>query len=256
MFIKKWSKLLSITILCLISINAYAQQSEKHKIIIYGYTKYMPFMDGNGKDAKGLYPFLVKKIFNKAGYQVDFKIMPWKRALKSGMKGKGILAGILKNEERSKVMDYSQHFYEESHAIYSLKSAPLNYNNINDLKAKKIGIITAFSYGQAFNQAKENKFFSVKEAKVSEQNFKQLIRGRLDAVIEEETIATIHLNNLKKNYNILKSKSYILKDGIYIAVAKSLKQQKILDQFNEALAAMKKDGSYQLIIDKFIENIK
>lgn len=243
-----------LVLLLFITTISTAEESVSKKIIVYGYTNYMPFMDGEGNNAKGLYSILVKEIFKKAGYEVEFKIQPWKRALRDGLLGKGILAGIVMNKERSAIMDFSNNFYKESNAVYVLKSKKFNYQNINDLKDKKIGIRRSFSYGEEFDQAKKEGLFSVQEAKLTKHNFQKLLSGRLDCLIDDEIVATSYLNKENLSDKIIKLDNYVIQEGIYIAVSKKLNKQKLLDEFNHALIEMNRDGSYQIIVNNYSKN--
>ncbi len=224
------------------------------KLTVYGYQNYMPFMDGKGSHAKGLYPILVNKIFTKAGYDVEFRILPWKRALKSAMDGKGIIAGLLKTKERSDVMDYSKPFYAETISIYTQDTKKFKFNSVNDLKNKKIGIENGFFYGDDFTKAMKDGSIKPKKVKSAEQNFRKLDKNRLDCILAEETIASINLTNTIFKNKIIKLDNAIYKGDIFIATAKSLKQKDILNKFNATLKLMKSDGSYQKIVNSFISN--
>lgn len=143
-----------------------------------------PFMYVKNGKAAGLYPFLVQEVFRKMEIPVTIQPLPWKRAIKEADAGQAGIAGIYKNPEREKKYDYSQALFQEKLVIFVRKENLFSYQKIDDLKGKKIGVIRGWSYGEKFDTAREKGMFVVEEAKGDAQNFKKLLRNRIDCVID------------------------------------------------------------------------
>lgn len=240
-------KIIFMILLSFLTLNA----SENERLIVYGYTNYMPFMDGKGNNAQGLYPKIISAVFEKAGYDIEFRIRPWKRAYKTAVHKNASVGGALYKEERAKIFNYSEAIYEETILVYTLKSNKFNFRDLNDLKGKIVGTEGGFTYGDEFDKAQENKLFKSIPARSTEQNFKKLIRGRIDCLLTEKTVAAIYMkrNNLDDKVSTLKKE--ILKSKIHVLISKKTKHKNAIEKFNLALRSMKKDGSYNDIIEAF-----
>ena len=205
------------------------------------------FVDANGNTA-GLYPILLEAIFQRMGMNVSIKNFPWNRAFEMGKNGEMPLAGVYKNDERMKVFDYSDAIYPNKIMIYVQKGKSFKFETPDDLAGKNIGIMRGWTYGDAFDQAKAKGLFATEEVSSDSDNLQKLVLGRLDCVLAESTIAgqIIKQNGYEDKVEML-STPLIVFDA-YLVFAKSTNQTELIKTFNETLASMKQDGSYDKLI--------
>jgi len=241
---------LFILLTVLLCIKSFVFASEE--VSIYGYSDYAPYMYGNKHDAKGLYSDLIKGIFRRAGVEIKLVIFPWKRALRSAEKGLGGLAGVLKNQERLKHFDFSEAFFQETLSIYTPVDKSFVFNNLNDLAGKTIGIKSGFSYGEEFELARKANLFNVIGVKNDLQNFGKMLHGRsIDCLITDDLVSLYYLKNNNLNDKVKKLVNPVYEGKVFLIFAKKANKKGLLIKFNQALAEMKKDGSYQKIIYDF-----
>ena len=241
-----------LLILCVFSGTAIPVFGADEKVIVVTDNGYPPYSFGNTEKAEGLYPRLIKTIFARMGITVNLKALPWDKAVNEGKEGNAAVIGIYKNNERLKIFDYSEPIFEERLAVYTKRGKTFDFNQLSDLKGKRIGLNRGWSYGEAFDNARKKYHFNVNESQTNEQGFHKLVRGTIDCLIADQVAASqiIRHENLSDQVERLNKLAAVNK--AYVVFVKSLKKQHVLEKFNQALEEMKKDGSYRKIIQDSI----
>ncbi|WP_020587440.1 substrate-binding periplasmic protein [Desulfobacter curvatus] len=236
-------------LLCLAVLPAHAQDLE-----IAVDNANPPFMYNDAGKAAGLYPAMLTAIFSKMNVPVKVSAYPWKRVLKMGKDGAAGIGGIYKNPDRLKIFDYSDSIFSERLVLFINKDKAFNYSGVKDLSGKKVGILLGWSYGADFDEAKAQKAFIAEEGKSDEANFKKLTQGWLDCVVAIELAGQKLIAQEKLQDKIVMSGTPVAINDTYLVFAKSLDKKSLLTQFNNALAGMKNDGSYDGIIKGVISD--
>ena len=184
-----------------------------------------------GRIGLGVYPVLLKAVFDRLGVPLKLQAFPWKRALLELDRGIAGVGGIYKNEVRLLKYDYSDPMFVERIAVYYNKNNPIKYNSIEDLYGKRVGVILGWSYGDDFDLARAYDQILVDPVIDVEQNFEKLSRGRIDALLA-----------------VVESGDSLLANPAHLAFLKKAKQLPLIERFNKELAEMKKDGSLDKIV--------
>lgn len=204
-----------------------------------------PFMYSQGGKAAGVYPALIESAFKRMNVTVSIKAIPWKRCIQDIDDGVAGVGGIYKNSERLKKYDYSEPLFVEKSVIFFLKSNPINYTKIEDLKGKRVGVMRGWSYGDAFDNARKAGVFSAEEASSDEQNFQKLNLERLDVVLAVKEGGE---DLMKKYKNIDAVPTPLVENAAFLAFAKSANLAALLKQFDLAIKEMKKSGEFQKLV--------
>lgn len=210
-----------------------------------------PFMfaakDGS---AAGLYPALFKEAFKRMGVKVTLAAVPWKRALADTDAGIAGTGGIYQNSDRLKKYDFSDPYYEERLAIYVMAGKEFKFENLADLTGKSFSVLKGWSYGDEFDNAvKAGKIKSDDGATDDQTNFKKLTIGRCDAVISVVESGTASIQALKLEGKVVSLPKLLVTNKVYLAFGKTANKTKVLADFNKAIAAMQKDGTFKSIVN-------
>ena len=205
---------------------------------------YMFALDGR---AAGIYPAIVSAAMEKTGVPVKLDTRPWKRALAETDAGKSGIGGVYQNSDRARRYDFSDPILTENIAVYFNTAKPITFRSLPDLYGLTVGVIRGWSYGDAFDTARQSGLIKVEEVSGDRSNFMKLAEGRLDAIlsVDESGRATLAATGLG---NIDQSRPYLASNKVYLAFAKSSQRKDVLDKFNRALSAMKHDGSLDRIV--------
>jgi polar amino acid transport system substrate-binding protein len=212
-----------------------------------------PFMYEKEGKAAGLYPLLIEEVFKRIGEPVTVKPYPWKRALEMGENGEAGVGGIYKNTKRLEIFDYSDPIFEERLMVYVRKGESFDFDTVNDLKGKRIGVLSGWSYGDEFDIAKEQGLFEVEEVSDDRTNFEKLLLGRLDCVIAIDLGAGPILNEQRFFGQFVTLSTPLAVNETFLVFAKSTNQKELLERFNEMLTTMRLDGSFDTLVQNFLD---
>lgn len=210
-----------------------------------------PFMYQEEGQAKGLYPVLLRAVFQRAGIEVEVRAMPWKRALQMGENGKVGIGGIYKTAPRLEIFDYSQPLFDEKLLIYVRKGAAIKFEQISDLYDKRIGVIRGWSYTAAFDEALKSGRILASLSSSDDANFRMLASGRLDAVIAIELAGQRLIQQLQLS-NVQALEPPLSINPTYLVFGKKAQQQALLQRFDQSLLGMREDGSLDELVQRAI----
>ncbi len=216
-------------------------------------SSYPPYMFESKGKAEGLYPRLLDEVFQKMNMNAKLEPKPWARVMRLAKRGKWGVGGIYKNSEREKIFDYSNPIYQEELLLFVKKSSAIKFSTLKDLKGKVLALMRGWSYGTDFDREKKKKAFRVIETSNGEQSFTLLLKGRVDGVVMDGVSAKMILEKNKWVTKVKEKETPVARNAAYIAFHKSTKKADVIKKFNEALRAIKKEGSYNKIISNFIK---
>jgi polar amino acid transport system substrate-binding protein len=203
--------------------------------------------------AEGLYPRLLEEIVRGIGFDAKILPTPWKRALLYGETGIGGVGGAYKNDERLKIYDYSAPLYQEKMVVFVNKDRPFEFNELEDLSGKVIGVNRGWSYGQKFDSAREAKLFEVNVRGNPGDNFKLLALGRIDCLILDQLSGESYVQYLGISDKIVALPVPFSMNNGYLMFSKELKMGEFLNRFNSSLENMRENGTYKAIVQKFVQ---
>lgn len=199
---------------------------------------------------------LVNAVFDRMAQPIKLEIYPWARALDSAKKGMidGIFT-IYRNKEREAYFDYSREvLIQQEISFFVLNDSAIQWQgDLTSLSQYQIGGILKFSYGDAFDAAVSNRTLPYYTTRYDNQQLmKKLLRSNLDVIIVNSKLASYHgFKQLKALDKIRALHPAVDSIPSYIAFSKKSKLTAIRDQFDQVIAKMKKEGSYQKIIDNY-----
>jgi len=216
---------------------------------------YPPYEYEEAGEVKGLVVEVLKEAFARSQLPVEFKVVPWARALWMAQHGEAdAVFATIKTPEREQLLNFSnESLIPLSSAFFVKKGSPIQYNgDLNALAEQNIGLLRQGSYGAVFDAAVKNGTLKHPEFSIDTlTNIKKLIAGRID-LMAGDRIGTLHLlqqNKLLDQVTVLSPE--INTSPSYLAFNKTKDHSATRNAIDKAIKAMKKDGSYQRIVDKY-----
>lgn len=197
---------------------------------------------------------IVREACKRANIKPVFKNYPWKRVLKEverGMVDGGFTA--FKTPEREKyayfLMGAPIHY--STYSVFAKKRVKLKYKKLQDLYGLKIGISRGFKVSKEFDYAVKTKKIIVQEADTVNNLIKMVLSGRVDAFVHNKDY-TLHKLKNKKFINSIKMYPIPVQPAraayLIISIIRSIDNKtEIVKKLNNALKAMKKDGTIERI---------
>jgi ABC-type amino acid transport/signal transduction systems, periplasmic component/domain len=192
---------------------------------------------------------IVRAAFKEEGHEVEMTFAPWARSIKAVKEGSvDILVGTWWTEERSVLLNYSDKYLVNNIKFIKRTGDSFEFNGLDSLNGKTVGIIRDYGYGDEFRRAIN---FKKPETSKLLYNLKKLTHNRLDLTLEDEIVARALIKNeapelkdkISFSTNPLSSNTLHITSGL-----KNPRNKKIIADFNKGLEKIKKNGVYDAIL--------
>jgi len=206
---------------------------------------------------KGFVCHILTEIFDRQGYNVEFRFYPWKRAETALIQGKAHASAFwYHSEERAKKVHYSDPFTEEKIVFFYRKDNPIkDWATLSDLKGYKIGVSRGNTYTDEFWDLNKKGVLNFDVANNDLTNIKKLARGRIDVFPGSLVMVTELMRKELKAEDLAKityhEKPLSISTGHIIFPKVRDDSQKIMAAFNAGLKKIRADGRY----DKYLNDM-
>ncbi|MGF1741933.1 transporter substrate-binding domain-containing protein [Vibrio profundum] len=245
-----------ILVLFLLTCSLFASATE---LVIYGNQNKPPKIYLENSDAKGILVDILAQVEDETGERFDIKLYPWARAYNYAKHAQGGIVGLSKTKERLDIFDYSDAVYYDEIILVVRAGEEFNFNSINDLGGKTIGIGRAGSYGDEYETAKNDKLFQVEEDSDPVFRLKKLLHSRIDvALIGPGLVGFNSVVNQDPELQSRKHEFYVIatpfkRDANFLGFHKSLVKKAFLQKFNQALKKAEDHGEIDKIIGRYVK---
>lgn len=213
---------------------------------------YAPFESTNPKTKaiEGFDVDLANGITQKMGVKATFKPAEWQGLLGGLEKGDYdvLITAMSKKEAAGRNVEFSEVYYELPDIVLVKKGNPKAINGKADLKDKVVGVQTGSGDEQIADKLKgEIGFKEIKRYKLTQDAMNDLKAGRIDAVLAGQAFA-VEQNKVDPSFQVVGEP---LETAQLVAVFPK-GSTSLVEAFNTQLAAMKTDGSYDQLIQKWL----
>lgn len=209
-----------------------------------------PYADAN-LPGQGLAIDLVTTALKRAGYSPRVETASLAQILEGSKTGAyDVFATPWYTMDRDQYLDFSQPYLESSIRFIKRKDAPFVYTRFDDLEGMRIGVIENYAYEEDFN---DSTLIEKINARSLADNLGKLIDKEIDLSLDDERVLRYTLNqSMPKGMMVLEILPQPLATrGVNIGVSRENPEHaRIVAGFNKAIAEMKKDGTYNRIVQK------
>lgn len=238
---KKILKSLVLFLMLVVSSLIFA----KEKLYVGTNAEFPPFEYLDKGDIVGFDIDLVKAIGNKLKMDVVIKDMSFDGLIPALETNKVdvVIAGMTATDERKIAVNFSNPYYTANQVII-LKDDNKDIKTFDDLNGKLVGVMLGFTGDVVVSEMKnvESKKYNASFAAIME-----LQNNKIDAVVLDSETA---LNYLKNNKGLKLADTSGEPEEYAIAISK--KNTELLNKINTALDELKKDGTYESLLKKYM----
>ncbi len=206
--------------------------------------EWAPYVGSHMPDG-GLTAAAAKTIASAAGYQAQIDYLPWSRAMQAGSDDPDY-AGYFPAfylPEREKHCHFSSAFGTSTNGFAYLKSKPLYWKELSDLKDIKIGTVQDYANGQYFDALVRQGDLHTDMAPSDISNVRKLLAGRVQAiVIDKEVLRNLLIKEASLQANkdkIAFHEHELSKFSLHICFQRNTKGKAMQQAFNSALVKVK-----------------
>lgn len=239
--------------------SAVVPANSSNCILRLGYEAWEPYQFTNlDNKADGLDVEVLQAVAERMQCQLQPQQGSWTElvaALKAGELD--MLPGASQTEARREFAHFSQPYRTEQFQLFirSADSASYPQTSLSDFMAAghKVGIISDYFYGNEFAElsAREEMKANFIEASLGELNVARLLDEDIDAMLEDAFVGRSMLRRKGLAEQIGTHSITLGSSDVYVMFSKASVSPEQVEAFNQALAALKQDGSYAAIIARY-----
>jgi len=216
---------------------------------------WFPMNGEPGGDSQGYMIDMATAIFTAAGHTVDYKQMPWERAIKSVRKGSFDCVVGAYAEDAPDFIFPSISWGMDSTGYYVANKSTWKFNGFDSLLTQKVGVISGYAYGEKFDALVKNRpdvFKGAKGKYALDTNLKKLANNRIDVVVESVAVANAKLKELDLGSKLKSAGSNPEKAPIYIACSPAKTSSKVyIELVEKGTKILRESGQLKDILDKY-----
>jgi polar amino acid transport system substrate-binding protein len=226
---------------------------ERPVYVLAGLSNYPPYSYSEAGSIRGIDVDVAKEAYHRAGLEVEFVLLPWKRLLDSARRGTvdGTLGAFI-TEEREAYLDYIDEVPLRwiQMSLFTYKSSTLKNSDLNDLRNRSIGVNRGFAINVEFDQAAQKKDFNLVPGNDISQLLKMLSMQRLDGVVHSKGPALYYIHKLGLTNLILIKRPVTEKRGGFMSLSRAIESEERLGvkaKLQKAMQEMLADGTLDKI---------
>lgn len=256
--------LVGLMLLCSLTGVLHAQ----NKVLTMVADNWCPFnCDPDDNQSPGFLVEIARKTFEPMGYVVDYKIVPWTRAIEEVRAGKYNMLIAASHEETPDFVFPAGPDVSCGFDVFVREGDPFVWNGVESIKDKRIGGIQDYVYSDAINAyIDEQKPTAGKKIQILRgdsalpSNIKKLLGHRIDVLFENEAVLNYQFGNMHEELADLRLPGKPHKVGTtddkptqcYLGFSPAIAESKLLAaKMGEVAKEMEKNGELTKLRAKY-----
>jgi len=230
-------RILSIIFAVFMSLSATAAD----KVVELTSLDWPPY-SGKALSEQGASVAVAKAAFKAMGYELKVSFYPWNRAVALAKDKGSSYAGYFPeyySDDIAKEFTFSEPMGTGPLGFAELKTKPVSWSVLDDLKAHRIGVVQGYVNTTDFDAMVANKSIKASSTISDVNNLKKLAAGRIDLAVVDKNVMNYLLKTdaqLKKSAGNLQFNGTLLEDKkLYICFKNTAKGKELADIYNQGL---------------------
>ena len=236
-------------LLFLFPLVAFAGHAHAETIKVVFDTAYAPFeFKDSDQTYKGIDVEILDKVAEINGWDLEKSFPGFDAAVNAVQAGQAdaIMAGMTKTTEREKVFTMSDTYYDTKVVIATKKADKIT--KYSQLKGKTVGVKNGTAAQRFLDKKKDKYGYKIKTFDTGDLMYNSLTAGAVDAVMDDQPVIQYAI---QKGQDLAINMDGEAVGGFAFGVKKGGNHEKLITEFNKALAQMKADGTLDEIIKKW-----
>lgn len=241
-------------LLAVLLTGVQAGASPAVRLATFEYPPYVQQIDGQ---ARGLAVELVREAFARMKRSVVIEFYPFSRGIR--LLDAGAVDGfftIKRTPEREVRLSFPhQPLLSQDYLFFVKKAGGVRFHgDFADLSGATIGVVSSVSYGPRFDGAvRLGSFAKLERASSYELIFRMLAGGRVDAVICSRLVGLEFVRRIGALGRVEISGPTVESVPSHLVFAPGQEGAALARSFDSAIAAMKRDGSFERLVKRYGE---
>lgn len=237
------------------SENQASENQERYVVVTDASNPPFEFRDKNGH-VVGFDADLIKAIAKQQGFQVDIVSQPWSGIFDSLNNGRDIIAApVAITEERKEIMSYMTPY------IYATRTAFMLEDNAKKLGVKSfadVGNVVVATKEKTTNEDALKKHFGENNKNIQGEStqymaYKKMLAGEADAVFGDTTVIRHYIASNPENSKLKFAEFVQPNMKVWSGFTVRKGNTELLEKLNAGLAAVRADGTYAKLANKWLD---
>lgn len=257
---KKKIRLFSLLIVLIIGLAACADSdndgeegSADNDVYTVGVDNtYPPFEFTVDGELKGIDVDLIEAIADDQGFEIEIEQMDFSGIIPA-MQAKELdigMGGMSITDERKETVDFSDPYFEAGISLVA-EEGNTEIESIEDIEGKNV-VVKKGTVGARFAEENQDEYGydNITQVDDSASMFQEVSNGSSDVLMEDYPVISYAIVESDLDLEIVGDR--LTGDDYGISVLKG-ENQELLDMINEGLANLKEDGTYDEIVDTYLD---
>jgi len=200
---------------------------------------------------------IINSIFHKQGYTLEYRLLPWARAIKEATVGR--LDALLSpgRKEAPNLIFPEESIGRLKWCFYTLNESTWNYAGVSSLKDVTLGFlqgnVMSGNVQEYIEQHKNNNLLvqPIYQTNWIDMNFNKLAMGRITAILDEQYTLDYHIKENGKSSQFRKA-GCLDSEAMYIAFSPiNPKAKEFSSLFDTGIRKLRKSGELQKILTTY-----
>ncbi|HEM4679485.1 TPA: ABC transporter substrate-binding protein/permease [Streptococcus suis] len=198
---------------------------------------------------KGLDVDIINEVAKRSGWTMNQSFPGFDAAVNAVQAGSAdaLMAGTTITEARKKVFTFSDPYFDTKIIIATTKANTIS--SYKDLKGKTVGVKNGTAAQNFLEENKDKYGYNVKTFDTGDLMYNSLSAGAVDAVMDDEAVIQYAIQQGQDLKIDIEGEAI---GSFGFSVKKGSQYEHLVEDFNKALAEMKKDGTYETIMNKWL----
>ncbi|MBY5020372.1 ABC transporter substrate-binding protein/permease [Streptococcus suis] len=198
---------------------------------------------------KGLDVDIINEVAKRSGWTMNQSFPGFDAAVNAVQAGSAdaLMAGTTITEARKKVFTFSDPYFDTKIVIATTKANTIS--SYKDLKGKTVGVKNGTAAQNFLEENKDKYGYNVKTFDTGDLMYNSLSAGAVDAVMDDEAVIQYAIQQGQDLSIDIEGEAI---GSFGFSVKKGSQYEYLVEDFNTALAAMKEDGTYEKILNKWL----
>lgn len=214
-----------------------------------------PFIYAEDGVIKGADKEITEHLLSQLGYEVKWKLKPWRRALRDVEQGEAdaILDIAPHPSHKATLLFTSEPLSSHETVLFHARGRPFTFSNLEDLTGLVIGVSPGYLYNHHLFVTSDA--FFREPAPTFEANMQKLVRGRVDLVAMSRPVGLYTSQALGIDHLVDYHPTALSHSDFFLAFHRAPRWETAADAFSEALRAFKTSAKYNQTLAKYrLEN--
>lgn len=198
---------------------------------------------------KGLDVDIINEVAKRSGWTMNQSFPGFDAAVNAVQAGSAdaLMAGTTITEARKKVFTFSDPYFDTKIVIATTKANTIS--SYKDLKGKTVGVKNGTAAQNFLEENRDKYGYNVKTFDTGDLMYNSLSAGAVDAVMDDEAVIQYAIQQGQDLSIDIEGEAI---GSFGFSVKKGSQYEYLVEDFNTALAAMKEDGTYEKILNKWL----